>query len=187
MRPIPVASLAANKQIGQFFVGYAAHDYHMLIFAALYAGAYTRARDTAIAMVAEVSPLLSSLLSPLSALLSPLSSPLISLRLFPRAARLAGAAQDPAPSGAQRSGGLRPDLASRLHPLRQVVRHPHLILTQSSESSPNPHLILIILAHSSPRPQHPLILTSSSSSSPHLATGRRSRPTRCPRTRSCTR
>ena len=56
--------LVANKALGAgFFVGYAAHDYHMLIFAAMYAGQYQVARDTAVAMVADhVSPeVLSSL------------------------------------------------------------------------------------------------------------------------------
>ena len=51
--------LVANKQIGSFFIGYAAHDYHMLIFAAMYAGQYAVARDTALAMVAaHASPAL---------------------------------------------------------------------------------------------------------------------------------
>ena len=55
----------ANNQIGSFFVGYAAHDYHMLIFAAMYAGQYAVARDTALAMVAEhASPTLLPTLPP---------------------------------------------------------------------------------------------------------------------------
>eukprot|EP01045_Picozoa_sp_COSAG04_P008074 COSAG04_NODE_439_length_14424_cov_11.847260_12_plen_93_part_00 len=49
--------LVANGAIGSFFVGYAAHDYHMLIFAAMYAAQYAKARDTAVAMVeAHASP-----------------------------------------------------------------------------------------------------------------------------------
>ncbi len=43
--------LVANNQIGAFFAGYAAHDYHMLVFAAMYAGQYSAAKDTAVAMV----------------------------------------------------------------------------------------------------------------------------------------
>ena len=43
--------LVANNQIGTFFAGYAAHDYHMLVFAAMYAGQYAAAKNTALAMV----------------------------------------------------------------------------------------------------------------------------------------
>lgn len=43
--------LVTNGQIGTFFAGYAAHDYHMLVFAAMYAGQYAAAKDTALAMV----------------------------------------------------------------------------------------------------------------------------------------